>query len=60
MPLLTLQEKQNLVKELVEVVESFQQGMDSLPERYEAFISQPTANHLVIKLQPIVDTSAER
>ncbi|MCP1317983.1 hypothetical protein ACIGG6_09675 [Vreelandella lionensis] len=53
MPLLTQQQEEALVKELVEVVESFQKDIDSHPERYEAFISQPNANHLVIKLQPI-------
>ena len=51
MPLTSLQ-KQALADELVDVIERFQYDIKTHPDRYEALITQPTADHLVIKLQP--------
>ncbi|WP_404375177.1 hypothetical protein [Vreelandella aquamarina] len=60
MPLLTPQQEEALVKELVDVVESFQKEISNHPERYEAVITQPNESHLVIKLQPIAGRLEEQ
>lgn len=54
MPLTTLQ-KQALADELVEVMERFQHDVDTHTDQYEAVITQPSSEHLVIKLQPVQD-----
>ncbi|MDR5876557.1 hypothetical protein LPL18_005120 [Halomonas sp. CUBES01] len=47
MPLTKLQ-KQALADELIDVMERFERDAD---QQYEAQITQPTSDHLVIKLQ---------
>jgi len=52
---LTHLQKQALADELVDVMERFQHYVDSHPDPYEALISQPSSNHLIIKIQPAHD-----
>lgn len=54
---LTLLQKQALADELVDVMERFQRDADLHPDGYEAFITQPSYDHLIIKIQPINDKS---
>lgn len=56
MPLTSLQKK-SLADELIDVIERFQGLVETPSESYEAFILQPSANHIVIKIQPLKSTS---
>lgn len=49
---LTPSQKQALADELIDVMERFQHYVDHHPDHYEALITQPSADHLIIKLQP--------
>lgn len=49
---LTPTQESALISELVEVIERFHASIDDCPESYEARVTQPSPEHLIIKLQP--------
>lgn len=49
---LTHSQKQTLASELVEVMKDFHQRFEKGSDRFEAVVTQPCADHLVITLQP--------
>lgn len=51
MPLTPLQ-REALADELIGVIECYQSDAGTHPDRYEAMITQPSPDHLIIKLQP--------
>ncbi|MGM0832863.1 MAG: hypothetical protein ACQEUK_08500 [Pseudomonadota bacterium] len=53
---LTPLQKETLANELIDVMERFQSHVETHSESYEAFIMQPSPDHIVIKIQPLKDT----
>ncbi|UYV19903.1 hypothetical protein K1Y77_04290 [Halomonas qaidamensis] len=53
---LTPLQKETLANELIDVMERFQSHVETHSESYEAFIMQPSPDHIVIKIQPSKDT----
>lgn len=49
---LTHSQKQTLADELVAVMENFHRRFEQVSDHYEAVMTQPCADHLVITLQP--------
>ncbi|MCP1317984.1 hypothetical protein [Halomonas sp. 707B3] len=49
---LTPTQESALISELVDVIERFHSSVDDYPENYEARVTQPSPEHLIIKLQP--------
>ncbi|NYS77316.1 MULTISPECIES: hypothetical protein [Halomonadaceae] len=54
---LTPLQKQALADDLVNLMERFQRYVDHHPDTYEAVITQPSSDHLVIKIQPAHDSA---